>query len=1080
MATAIALLLPAARSTAEDVSAPAILQWFDGTWWTMERRAADVFQAGYGAIWAPPPGRAESSNFSVGYDVYDRFDLGKPGDPTLYGTESGIKSAINTLHKAGVDFHIDFVINHNGFADAGTPGFIESGGYPGFILQNPDGGGDPWGVPNTDGDFNSSFDWGAVRERLAGLIDINHASNWQLIRHPVDPDDPRNIPAGITPWNGRLANQPDPNNARFYPDRDLQPIMVFDPKTGESDIAIYPFNLDNPMAGDPIPENATGLLMRNAQWLVQVIGVDGFRIDAAKHIEGFTLDYFDRAVYRANPRKLLDGSTQHVFSYSEVFDGNRDYLSDFIRKDINPNDPGRVGGNRDVLDFPAFFAMRDNLTSNGFTNNWYNMVYAGMDVHDDGLRNGSAGVLFVGNHDEGPGPYLNNVAHAYVLMQPGNAVVYFNGKEHGDNREFPKDGRGDALGGRYGDTIINLVNIRNTHGRGDYRERWISKEYYAFERSGSALVLLSNRNDGGTSDWINFFVDLPWGTPLIELTGNAKANGLPELLTVTSDGWEQPNYVRTKFLHNDDQDKGFLIYGLATPQGQLTLSNVAQAIGPDAETSWNNGSQRLSEIDVITADSFGVTLTTNAVNLLGVVRDRDADGDNALIRIDGGLDLNGNGYVDFVTPGSVVYGFEEFVGANASKSPGYFNADGNGLYTMQIDASQLSEGYHFIEVRAFRHREDGGPAVYAPFKRTIYVDRLPPESAIDQFRPFGSFAGDNDIWIRSVDQTADSVHVFMNLPATVSDEQILQMVANGQGRADAIDRDIFKTGFFGIPNGNNVFTIVTFEITGNLSIQRFTGITPANVRGGGLGDLNHNGVFEPGDLANTSHGFEAVLYSRNAQFNPAADLNGDGLVDNRDLFLLKNVLVSNGAGTETLDMLNQVLLRRGNINGAFGTDQWDIDALYDRVYGRVASTDLWYDDLNVDGVIDQLDVDALVYHILQTNYGDANLDRVVNRADLDILLASYTQPTGWAGGNFTGLGPVGLADLELLLSNYTGPTGLIDDLPQLGQAERTLLTSYGFTVVPEPAGASLATAVGVLLLSRRRRRSPYPSRFGRN
>ncbi len=1033
----------------------------------MERRAADVFHAGYGAVWAPPPGRAESGNFSVGYDVYDRFDLGKPGDPTLYGTETGIKSAIRTLHKAGVDFHIDFVINHNGFADAGTPGFLESGGYPGFVLQDPDGGTDPWGIPNTDGDFHGKYEGGTVRERLAGLIDINHGTNWQFIRHPVNPGDPRNIPAGLTPWNGRLANQPDSNNARFYPDRDLQPIMVYDPKTGEADIAIYPFNTANPMAGDPIEENATGLLMRNAQWLVQVIGVDGFRIDAAKHVEGFALDYFDRAVYRSNPRTLLDGSTKHVFSYSEVFDADRDYLQGFIRKDINPNDPGTIGGNRDVLDFAAFFAMRDNLTGNGLANNWHNIVNAGMDVYDDGLRNGSAGVLFVGNHDEGNGPYLNNVAHAYVLMQPGNAVVYFNGKEHGDQRDFPKDGRGDALGGRYGDTIINLVNIRNTHGRGDYRERWINEDYYAFERSGSALVLLSNRNDGGTSDWVNLLVDLPWGTPLVELTGNAAASGLPKVVTVTSDGWEQPNYVRTKFLNNDNQDKGFLIYGLATPQGTLSISNVAQTIGPDAQTEWNNGSQRLAEIDVITADTFGVTLTTHAVNLLGSIRDRDADGDNALIRIDGGLDLNGSGGVDHVTPGSVVYGFEEFTGSNASKSPGYFNDDGNGWYTMNIDASQLAEGYHFIEVRAFRHREDGGPAVYTPFKRTIYVDRLPPESAVDSFKPFGSSPGDNDIWIRSTDQTADSVHVFMNLPANVSDAEIMQKVFNGEGHTDAIDRDLFKTGFFGIPNGNNVFTVVTFEITGNHSIQRITGITPANVRGGGLGDLDHNGAFEPGDLANTSHGFEAVLYSRNAQFNPAADLNGDGLVDNRDLFLLRTELISQGAPTATLNMLDEVLLRRGNINGEFGTDQWDIDALYDRVHGRVATSDLWYDDLNVDGVIDQGDVDALVFHIFQTSYGDANLDRVVDRTDLDILLANYTQPIGWAGGNFTGLGPVGLEDLALLLDNYTGLRGLIDNLAHLGTAERNLLTAHGFTVVPEPSGTLLLTAAAIMFARRR-------------
>jgi hypothetical protein len=35
---------------------------------------------------------------SVGYDVYNRFDLGTPGDPTLYGTEAGIKALVAAIH----------------------------------------------------------------------------------------------------------------------------------------------------------------------------------------------------------------------------------------------------------------------------------------------------------------------------------------------------------------------------------------------------------------------------------------------------------------------------------------------------------------------------------------------------------------------------------------------------------------------------------------------------------------------------------------------------------------------------------------------------------------------------------------------------------------------------------------------------------------------------------------------------------------------------------------------------------------------------------------------------------------------
>src|SRR5205814_9005969 len=81
-------------------------------------------------------------------------------------------------------------------------------------------------------------------------------------------------------------------------------------------------------------------LMRNAQWLVQSIGVDGFRLDAAKHFEPFVLNYFDRAVYRSSLRTLLDGSTRQIFSFYEVFDGDLNYLQTFVRKDIDRANPG--------------------------------------------------------------------------------------------------------------------------------------------------------------------------------------------------------------------------------------------------------------------------------------------------------------------------------------------------------------------------------------------------------------------------------------------------------------------------------------------------------------------------------------------------------------------------------------------------------------------------------------------------------------------------------------------------------------------------------------------------------------------
>ena len=191
-------------------------------------------------------------------------------------------------------------MNHNGFSNLATPGFAAAGGYPGFAITLP---------KDIDGDFHSAFAGGAEYERLAGLIDIAHEKNHRFIRSPVDAGDPRNIPPGKTPAFGRLANVPDPANRRFYPDIGHNTIFLFDPQNGRGSIPVHALQSRQPRwPAIRSVENATGYLMRNAQWLIQVIGVDGLRIDAAKHVQGFVLDFIDRAVYRKNPRRLLDGS----------------------------------------------------------------------------------------------------------------------------------------------------------------------------------------------------------------------------------------------------------------------------------------------------------------------------------------------------------------------------------------------------------------------------------------------------------------------------------------------------------------------------------------------------------------------------------------------------------------------------------------------------------------------------------------------------------------------------------------------------------------------------------------------------
>lgn len=1049
------------RVAAQDVSAPATLQMFEAKWQTIEDRQVDLFYTGYGAMWLPPPQRGDTGGMSVGYDVFDRFDLGKPRSETLYGTEQGLKSLVSTAHRASVNVYTDLIWNHNGFGTSSDANFVALGGYPGFVMTRPD---DPWG------DFHDpsiNFDNNPVEGRLANLYDIAQEKNYQVIRHPVVVGDPNNIPAGT------VYNKPDPNNARFYTDHDLGGTTVFDPALNQH-VTLYDFNSTNPLTGDPVTENATGLLMRNARWMVQEIGVDGFRTDAVKHMPAWVLNYLDQAVFRANPRLNHDGTFKPVYSFGEVLDGNKGYVQTFIRHDLpSPvaiaQDNTTVGGNRDALDFPLFFALRDNLSGNGLANNWHGIRQASQDFQDDGLQNGSQGVSFVDSHDNLAGgfPYLKNVAYAYTLMRPGNANVYLNAQEFGEGRDFPNDGKVDALGGYYGETITKLVEIRNSHGRGNFQERWIDDAFnpngfsniYVYERSNSAIVGLNSRLDTFVETRSGVQTNFAPGTILVELTGNAAdsvvdpGNAIPETIKVNGAG-----QINISIPSNGTHGRGYVIYGLATPQGTLNLSNVATTLQGATPTAANNGTARLGDIDVIRAGSFQVQLNTTPVSVIDPtngqpVRDFDADGDTALLRIDEGLDLNNRLGIDNPTPGSVSYGFEDFT---ESRVPGFGNG-GLGSYTQTIDTSQLAEGRHFITVRAFRHRDsatggDGGPAVFTDFKRVIYVDRFAPESEIVSFEPFASNPNtqtNRDLIVQSVDGTADGMHLFLDLPAALSDAQVLQMATSGQNRAGRYDADAFVYGFNGVVTGNHVATIVTFEPTYDgthgYSVKRVPGMFTSTGLGLGFGDLNSNGVYQVSDIRGLGGAFEQILYSQDAQFRAAADLDGNGRVNNLDLFLLGPHLATAGASAPVLAAYDEVLLRRGDIDLSGLTDVDDVAALY-AAFGGTA----WRPDLNVDGIVDTLDVQTLLTQIVGTVNGDFDLDGDVDGRDFLMWQRNVATGTRYDQGDADLNGVIDAADLAVWQEAYDGLA-----------VANALGSISASAMVPEPSG--LATASVFLL-----------------
>ncbi|MGL4513545.1 MAG: dockerin type I domain-containing protein [Lacipirellulaceae bacterium] len=1081
VALALGLALSCVSASAQNTSNAAILQVYELKWADYEDRLADAFVAGYGRLWLPPPAKAETGGLSVGYDVFDRFDLGSPRSETLYGTEKGLKTLINNAHRAGMTVHTDFIPNHNGFADLATVDtrgtattaddvtFQQGGGYPGFALQLPGA---------VDGDFNGAFESGEENFRLAGLIDIDQTTNHQFIRHPTTAGNPLNIPAGTAGAFGRSAqNVPNESNARLYPDQGLGGTTVFDARNNQN-VTLYDFNTTTPLSGDPVTENALGLIMRNARWMIQEVGVDGFRIDAARHFPRWVLNYFDQAVFRAEKDTYLDGSPKHPFTFLETGYDTPANLQPYIRKDINNADLGQVGGNRDALDFNLFGAIKANLSSNGLVNDWRNVKNASIDANDGFANNGSQGVAFAQSHDEGPA-HLNSVAHAYLLMRPGEAIVYMNAKQFGEGRSFPQNGRNDALGGIYGDAITTLVNLRNSHGRGNYLDRTpggSEKELLIYEREKSALVVLNNRGDSGFDSRTVQTAFAP-GTPLVELTGNAEdafidPNGdLPSVLIVKPDGTVDLRAPRNKSTTTggvvNDHRSGYLVYGVSGPQGQMRITDASGATitsviagstpvpgqgAPNGQSDdFVNGRTRLDSLPIVTQNTFKVRIETNAVNLLGSIRDTHADGDLAQLMVNGGIDVNGNNVVDNVTPGTVSYGFEAFSGIN---QPGYGSATGNGLYEQTIDATQLAEGRHYITGRVFRHRDaatggDGGPAVFTDFREVVYVDRFKPVSAVVSFDPFASDPGNpnnRDLIVRSTDATASAVHVFIDLPATTSEASIIAQAQAGQNRMGSYDRDQFIFGYTNITEGNHVVTVVTIEPSGNTNVQRLAGQYTVTNRGRGIGDTNANNQFEVADISG-ANGFESVLYSQNSVFRATADATADGLVDTRDLIALGPLLVSGAASQAVLNEYSAALLRRADLNQDSAVNEADLAALY----ANLGSSN-WRFDVNLDGATNAADAQLLVTSLVRTVAGDMNLDGVVNAADYTLWRDAEGTAALAADTDFDG--DVDTADYGVWASAYGFARG-----------------AYGAgvsTAVPEPT----ALAIGLIATLATVRRRP--------
>jgi hypothetical protein len=107
--------------------------------------------------------------------------------------------------------------------------------------------------------------------------------------------------------------------------------------------------------------------------------------------------------------------------------------------------------------------------------------------------------------------------------------------------------------------------------------------------------------------------------------------------------------------------------------------------------------------------------------------------------------------------------------------------------------------------------------------------------------------------------------------------------------------------------------------------------------------------------------------------------------------------------------------------------------------------------------------------------GDANLDGVVNFADFQLLAANFNRTgTSWDQGDFNYAGTTNFADFQLLAANFNDSTSLdsaeFNSMNQFAKGFGDALVpnsdGLGFTIVPEPASASLLLIASTTIMMR--------------
>jgi alpha-amylase len=243
----------------------------DGMLWIeAASRAKELAAAGITAIWLPPAYKGSGGAVDVGYAVYDLYDLGefdqKGTVSTKYGTRAEYVAAVKALQAEGIQVYADTVLNHR------------MGGEQLEVVR---------ATPFSQDDRNQGR--GPTRDIHA----------WTRFDFPA-----RKQKYSAFQWRARHFDAVDYDHG--HP-RETNTVYLFEGKRFDTEVALEKGNFSYLMGCDLDfeSEEVRAELTAWGKWYLDVTGVDGFRLDAVKHIAAWFFPQWLDEMEKHAGRKLF-------------------------------------------------------------------------------------------------------------------------------------------------------------------------------------------------------------------------------------------------------------------------------------------------------------------------------------------------------------------------------------------------------------------------------------------------------------------------------------------------------------------------------------------------------------------------------------------------------------------------------------------------------------------------------------------------------------------------------------------------------------------------------------------------------